>query len=61
LLLNKLEVLANRCYVIDDKLKNLQGAASVGMQTVWVKREAPDAAYQPDWEIEYLIELKYIL
>jgi putative hydrolase of the HAD superfamily len=46
---------------IDDRLENLQAARAIGMKTVYLKRENSDHPFQPDFQIENLIQLVKLL
>lgn len=49
------------CYLIDDSLKNLKGAKSLSMKTVWKEDGIKDVDFKPDFTIKDLKELKGIL
>jgi HAD superfamily hydrolase (TIGR01509 family) len=46
------------CLFIDDRLRNLRGAAAAGMRTCWFDRTgAVDDDFQPDLRVESFVEL----
>ena len=56
--LQRAEISGAECLFIDDRLRNLKGAAEVGLRTCWFDRTGlPDADFVPDVQIQSLLEL----
>ena len=60
ILLDKIKVPAQDCYLIDNLLVNLKIGHSLGMKTIWCKKEEETLDFEPDYTIKGLINLKDI-
>ena len=60
--MNQVDAKAEECIMIGDDIKaDIQGAASVGMNQIWTNLINGKSDYKPTFEVNNLIEIKYIL
>jgi putative hydrolase of the HAD superfamily len=60
--MNQIDAKAEECIMIGDDIKaDIKGAAAVGIDTIWTNLINAISNYKPTYEVNNLIEIRYIL